>query len=148
MNTYRNIIITSSAAAALLILSTSASARFADTPWQLFELPRLHTNQDGMIKGGAIAPHNPWDVLAWDDIKVGGPDTSLLGAVIDIQADGKPKGGGLGPYPLSGNWAGGSAGSPDSGPGGPGMPGGSPVPAPGVLTLLGVAGLCGRRRRR
>jgi hypothetical protein len=95
-----------------------------------------------MIKGGATLPEDEWATIGWNDHTSAKPKPSLLDVTLILQSPTEPKGWGMNPYDQGLRIDEQSAGAPVW------SPGGMPVPAPGALVMLGLAGLCGGRRRR
>jgi MYXO-CTERM domain-containing protein len=155
MNRIRTLTPLLTLAAILAATSTTLAARAGkhppggSTPWQLTFVPVLHTNQDG-VKRSIFDPTNPWSDLGADDIRTGGPNSDLIDLVLHVTLDKMTREwpssttavelGSLGLGPMDPTGMGGHPIPPG--------PAGSPLPGPGTLVLLGLAGLAGRRRRR
>jgi len=140
-----------------LLLAGSATAnagifkpkRPGGTGWSVDQgrPPIMHTNQDGPM--GSTLPGDDWSDIsaagaAPDRGTVGKPD--LLDTIFSAMASSPAIDGGV----LHGPGTGSTLTPPvriDVDLSGP-MVGGAPVPAPGVLGLIGVAALAGRGRRR
>ncbi|MDP7070205.1 MAG: hypothetical protein QF561_02525 [Phycisphaerales bacterium] len=112
-------------------------------PWGIGGFPPvIHTNQDGPM--GVQTPGDLWGGIASSDFThhLNGP---MLNTILDLHV--WSAGGGFEDSSLAKHDA--KVPAPDWSASGPvGSPGASPLPAPGVLTLLGLAGLAHTRRRR